>query len=175
MAVDTKLDIPLRLRETNRLVLTQLSVLRVSVVLSFPSPRRSHPTMNASQEVRFGDQLRLRLPADISASSDEQSIDSNATVWRGSGVTVLVDEGPFADTLTSYRDRPNHRVTDATINGHPARVVSFERKDGGHYVAAHFAGAEEGGGAGGLTVAVETIEGVSPEIGSSILRSIAFP
>jgi hypothetical protein len=123
------------------------------------------------QRLTLGNRIRLSVPADVSPSA-EPSIDSGASLWRGEGVTVIFDEGPFSDPLTSYSNRPNYRMTDEVIGGRRARVVSFEPEDGGHYVAAHFLDESESGGL--VTVAVQTAKGVPPAVGAAIVQSVAF-
>jgi hypothetical protein len=124
-----------------------------------------------TREVRFDARLRLRVPAWVSATG-AQAIDSTAAVWQGEGVTVVVDEGPFADPLTRYAVA----ATEDTLGGRAARVVAFDREGGGHFAGAHFPG-DPGATSGPdapLTVAVETSEEVDRETGLAIVRSVEF-
>lgn len=64
--------------------------------------------------------------------------------WRGRDLIVRVDASPFADPLTGYSDRPEHRISEDPIDGHPARAVTFRDHDGNHVAAVHIPDAARG-------------------------------
>src|SRR4051812_5799113 len=49
----------------------------------------------------------LCLPPGLSGG-DDRGVDTAVATWSGPGIQILVDEGPFADPLTSYAGRPNY-------------------------------------------------------------------
>ncbi|MDQ3829874.1 MAG: hypothetical protein M3361_11340, partial [Candidatus Tectomicrobia bacterium] len=83
------------------------------------------------------EELRLCIPAGLSEGR-EQGIDSSIATWKGEGISILIDQGMFSDPLTSYEGRADYRFDHETIDGRPARIVSFTESNGTRVFAAHF-------------------------------------
>lgn len=115
--------------------------------------------------------IRLRTPVHLSKSG-AVGIDSRAGGWEGKDVDVTIDQGPLADPLTSYEGRPDARVSETTIDGRPARVVSFRLEDGRYLAAAHLEG--QGADGIGLTISVVGAEPVGEEVPLLIVESVEF-
>ena len=117
---------------------------------------------------------RLCLPPGVSGGS-AQGVDTAVAAWSGPGIQILVDEGPFADPLTSYARRTNYRTSVETIDGRPACLVSFNDDDGMRVVAAHFAGSVAGSGVPDrLTVLVRLVPDRDQEVALKIIQSFRF-
>ena len=123
------------------------------------------------KEIILRNRVSIRLPEEV-GPTDDRAIDSTAATWSGKGISLLVDEGPFADPLTSYENRPNYRAAEETIGGRKARVVAFDQPDGTRSVAAHFP--DDGGEPGALTVVARGESGVAQELLNQIIRDISF-
>ena len=117
------------------------------------------------------DPVRLRSPVPLT-QSDAVGIDSGAGTWEGDDVGVTIDQGPLADPLTSYEGRADARVSETTIGGRPARVVSFRLEDGRYLAAAHFEG--QGAEGGGLTISVVGAQPVGEEVPLLMVESVEF-
>jgi len=120
------------------------------------------------EEVALGP-VRLRSPVPLT-QSDATGIDSTAARWEGGSVDVTIDEGALADPLTSYEDRPGARVSDRTIGGRSARVVSMPLEDGRHLAAAHFEA--QGEMSEGFTISVVGSEQVGEEVPLQMVESV---
>ena len=117
---------------------------------------------------------RLRVPPRLSGG-DDQGMDTTIATWSGPGIQILVDDGPFADPLTSYARRPNHWTSEETIDGQPARIVGFDDDGGTRVVAAHFPGSVAGSGVSDrLTILVRIEPGGDQEVARKIIRSFRF-
>lgn len=57
-------------------------------------------------------------------------IDSVSSAWTGDGITIVVDEGPFAADLTRHEGAQDYRLGPDTIAGLPSHTVSFTDRDG---------------------------------------------
>jgi hypothetical protein len=79
--------------------------------------------------VTLGRGLTIRTPVPA-APSPGHPIDSRAMTFTGNGVTVVVDEGPFAASLADDGRHADHRSATRTIAGQQARVVSYTDSDG---------------------------------------------
>lgn len=113
----------------------------------------------------------MRSPVPLNQTS-AVGIDSRAGTWDGGEVVVTIDEGPLADSLTTYADRPGAETTEQTIDGRPARVVSFQLDDGRYLAAAHFERRERE--AADLTISVVVTEALGEEAPAQIVGSIEF-
>ena len=76
--------------------------------------------------------VSLELPA-LLVQKQDTSIDSAGGVFEGGGLTVIVDEGPFADRLDSYIGLPDFREERMSVAGTTARKVFFRKPDRGTY------------------------------------------
>jgi hypothetical protein len=83
--------------------------------------------------VRVG-AVGLELPAGV-APCEGTPADSASAVFEGEGLTVLVDQGPFAPSLEADVGRPGYREEPTEVGGSPARLVTFD-EDGGSFTTA---------------------------------------
>jgi hypothetical protein len=128
------------------------------------------------QDIALTPGLRLRSPVQLSPA-EAQGVDSNVRAWEGGGgnIEVVVDEGPYADPLTTYDDRPNAHAANETIGGQPARVVSFLLDGWRQFAAAHFDRGTGGGVATGkTTVSVTGRDELGGDVPLKIVRSVRF-
>jgi hypothetical protein len=127
------------------------------------------------KEISLGEGLKLEVPSDLTQGPD-QGVDTKVTTWAGPGISVLVDQGPFVDPLASYTDRPGYRSSQETIDGRPARVVSYLDSEQSHVVAAHFAGSRTGPrDQEPLTIVIRLDpSGPGEDVALAILRSLKF-
>jgi hypothetical protein len=122
----------------------------------------------------FGEVLTFRSPVRL-ARTGARGIDSNVGVWEGGGVRVLIDHGLFSDPLTGHQGRAGHEVREESIDGAPARVVSYPTAGRGRGAGAHFM--DLGGRAGGRAIRLTmTIESDTLDAGTllEMVRSIRF-
>jgi hypothetical protein len=120
--------------------------------------------------------ITLSVPKSI-ARQPAHGIDTTVTLMSGNGITVLVDQGPFADPLTAYANRAEYRSTQEVIDGHPFQIVSFVDNNGTHVVAAHFAGIRTEPSIRDRLTIVVRVEPASvseEEVAYSIIRSVKF-
>jgi hypothetical protein len=133
------------------------------------------------KELTLAEGLTLTVPTDLSGGPD-QGVDTEVTTWNGPGISVVIDQGPFADPLTTYGGRAGSHSRQETIGGRLARVVSFVEGNGTRVVAAHFPGARAGASAGrgasaekALTIVVRVDPAVlRREVAFDIIRSLRF-
>jgi hypothetical protein len=86
--------------------------------------------------VAVGD-VSLELPAAL-VQREEANVDSSAGVFEGSGLTVIVDQGPFSDPLDSHTGRPGYREEPTELAAVAGRTISYQTPEEGTYtVAAH--------------------------------------
>jgi hypothetical protein len=108
----------------------------------------------------------VELPA-VLVKRQGSAVDSEAAGFEGGGLTVVVDQGPFADRLTSCVGRPDYREEATEIAGVSSRVVFFRTPAEGTYtVAAHRPGPN------GLTVVVSAAESVPEQVARDIVKSV---
>ena len=98
--------------------------------------------MAASDESARAETTRIRVgaisvavPAQLLASTDEP-IDSSAAVLTGGGITVIIDQSPFADRMESSIGQPGRREESAQIAGATGRIVSFRTPEDHTYTVA---------------------------------------
>jgi hypothetical protein len=139
------------------------------------SVREGGTAMTQWKDVALGRGLKMKVPSDLTRGRD-QGIDTNASNWQGKGINVLVDQGPFADPLTSSASRTGSRSTEESIGGRPARIVSYVNEAGTRVIAAHVAGSRRGASVvEPVTVVIRLDpEGPSEEVARTILRSLRF-
>jgi hypothetical protein len=123
------------------------------------------------KEITSDSGLRFRSPVELTPVA-ARGIDSNVNLWEGKNLTVMMDEGPFADPLTSYANRPNARVFEETVAGRPARVVSFQLDDGRDFAAVHLDLGGPGPGGRRLTISVTGREEFGGEVPLEIAKSV---
>jgi hypothetical protein len=121
-------------------------------------------------EVEVAPGITIESPVGLRVTGAE-AIDSKAAAWEGSDLQVVVDEGPLADPLTLYDERPDALVSEETIGGRTARVVSFTLEDGAPFAAAHFP-AEEA--TDPLTISVTGRGEQGEDVPLQVLRSVTF-
>jgi hypothetical protein len=105
-----------------------------------------------------------------------QGIDSDFREWKSKDITVRVDVSLFSDSLTSYKNQSHYISFNEEIAGRPVKIVSFDKEDGTHVVAAHFADLDVSNDdrRQKLTVVVESGRAIGTEIPLRIIRSIRF-
>ena len=96
-----------------------------------------------------------------------QSLDSPSNFFEGLGMSVLIDQGPFSDDLTSAVGHAEYRETTEQVAGVPAKVVSYRDPGGtGYIVAAHIPGLNR------LTVVVRASDSVPRQVADEVIDSI---
>ena len=89
---------------------------------------------NERTRVRVG-AISVEVPAQLVTSSDAP-VDSPAAVLTGDGITVIIDQGPFADRMESSIGRPDRREESTHIAGVTGRIVSFRTPEEHAYTVA---------------------------------------
>lgn len=96
-----------------------------------------------------------------------RGIDSDSQYLQGEGMSVIIDQGPFANSLTSAVGSPDYEERSEEIAGFPARIVFYRNPEDGTYtVAAHIADLNR------LTVVVRASESVPRQAANEVIRSI---
>lgn len=86
-----------------------------------------------NQKVRVAvGNVSLELPNAVPKRQDAP-IDSAASVFEGGGVTVIVDQSPFADRLDSLAGLPEYREEVKNVGGTIGRMVFFHSPDRSMY------------------------------------------
>jgi hypothetical protein len=125
-------------------------------------------------QIAAGDLLTFSSPVALTPAS-ERGIDSDVGGWRGEGLQIQKDSGPFADPLTRYAKGPSSRSAEETIDGQPARVVAFDQADGSRFTAVHFPNLPDAGAdARKLTFVVISRGDRTADEALRIVRSIRF-
>jgi hypothetical protein len=123
------------------------------------------PQTQGKQRVVVG-KVSLDLPAFL-AKGQGAPIDSAANVFEGNGLTVIVDEGAFADRLESYSGRPEYRAEPMSIAGTTGRLVFFRSPDLASYtLAAHLPAPRQ------VTIVVQAHISVQERIARDIIESL---
>ena len=153
------------------LALVLILVANSAIFTLCNSPRPQQPW----QKIEFAEVLQFSAPGNLSRS-DEKGIDSNVGSWTSDRISVQIDYGLFADPLTSYDDQSNYRIDEEEIDGQPARIVSFNLKDGSHFVAANFLDLTKWrpDDPRKLTFVVEASREIDIDTAMRIIRSISF-
>jgi hypothetical protein len=115
--------------------------------------------------VRVG-AVSLELPA-VLASRQGVPVDSTSAVFQGGGLTVLVDQGPFAPSLDADVGRPGFREVAAEAGGSPARLVIFDDEGGASYTTAIEVAAPRR-----ITVVVRADSSVPRQVPLEIVQSV---
>jgi hypothetical protein len=89
---------------------------------------------NEPTRVRVG-AISLEVPAQLITSSDAP-VDSPAAVLAGGGITVIIDQGPFADRMEGSIGRPDRREEPIHMAGIAGRIVSFRTPEEHTYTVA---------------------------------------
>lgn len=79
--------------------------------------------------------VSLELPTALVKRHDT-SLDSPAGVFEGIGITVIIDEGPFADRLDSYIGNPEYHEEGRKVAGIISRTIFFRSPNGVTYTTA---------------------------------------
>lgn len=110
--------------------------------------------------------VSLEIPAAL-AKREGTAVDSAAAAYEAPGLSVLVDQGPFADQLSSYVGRPDYRVEATEIAGAAARIVSFRTPEEKTYtVAVHVPHLNR------ATVVVRAADSVPEQVARAIIQSV---
>jgi hypothetical protein len=110
--------------------------------------------------------ISLELPITLVKKQDT-FIDSAGSVFEGSGVIVIADQGPFADRLDSYAGHPEYQEEIKNIAGTTSRKISFRSPDGAtHTVAIHLLAPKH------VTLVVHADASVPREVPSEIIESL---
>ncbi len=110
--------------------------------------------------------VSLALPTSLVKRQDTP-IDSAASVFEGSGVMVIVDQGPFADPLNSYAGHPGFWEEIKDVAGTPSRMISFRSPDLSTYtVAIHLLAPKH------VTVVVQADDSVPKRVPKEIVESL---
>jgi hypothetical protein len=110
--------------------------------------------------------VSLELPT-VLVKREDTSIDSMGGVFEGGGVTVIVDQGPFADRLDSYAGHPEYQDGITDVAGTISRRISFRSPDRGTYtVATHLTAPRH------VTVVVQAEDSVPERVPKEIIDSL---
>lgn len=110
--------------------------------------------------------VSLELPTSLVKRPDIP-IDSAAGVFEGSGVMVIVDQGPFANRLDSYAGHPEYQEKIKEVAGTTSRTISFQSPDRGTYtVAIHLPAPKH------VTVVVQADAYVPEQVPREIIESL---
>jgi len=125
------------------------------------------------KEYIFSGKFIISIPPELS-EVQAQGIDSDFREWKDKDILVRVDAGLFSDQLTSYEKQNHYRFFNEEIAGQAAKIVSFDKEDGTHVIAAHFTGVDSSSDdrRQKITVWVEASPSVSTEIPLQMIRSI---
>jgi hypothetical protein len=125
-------------------------------------------------EITVGDLLVFASPVALTPAQ-VQGIDTVAGEWRGEDLLVRIDYGLFVDPLTRYAHQPGFRAFDLSIDGRPARGVTFDQSDGSRFTAVHFPSlSQAGASANKLTFVVISSGDRTAEDAIRIVTSIRF-
>lgn len=103
--------------------------------------------------VTLGRGLTIRTPVPA-APSPGHPIDSRAMTFTGNGITVVVDEGPFAASLADDGRHADHRSATRTIAGQRAEVVAYTDTDGAQVAGTRLGLPADSAGEPGATVTI---------------------
>lgn len=110
--------------------------------------------------------VSLELPVALVKRQDAP-LDSAAGVFEGSNVTVIVDQGPFADRLDSHAGRPEYQEEVKPVAGTSGRTIFFRSPQGGTYtVAIHLPAPKH------VTVVVQADASVPEQVPRDIVESL---
>jgi hypothetical protein len=113
--------------------------------------------------VRVG-RVSLEIPQSLTKGG--AGVDSEAAVFESPDLTVVVDQGPFADSLDAQGAAPGAGTETVTIAGRSARLLSTPAEGGRHTVAVHVPELDR------LTVAVHAGDTVPRHVPREIIDSI---
>ena len=126
------------------------------------------------QTVVVGDLLEFASPVALERTTAEGT-DTAFSEWQGDGLTVRVDYGLFVDRLESSQRQGGAEVVDETIDGLPARRVSYVQADGVRFTAVHFPDLSTvGGGRNKLTLVVLAPPPRSADEARRVVTSVKF-
>jgi hypothetical protein len=126
------------------------------------------PQWNEKIRVTVGN-VGLELPSSLVKRQDT-AVDSASAVFEGSGLIVIVDQGPFADRLDAYVGNPEYREEMRNIAGTTARTIFFRRPDRGTYtMAVHLTAPKL------VTVVVHADKSVPEQVPGEIIESLRLP
>ena len=110
--------------------------------------------------------VSLELPSSL-VKRQATPIDSASNVFEGSGVTVIVDQGPFVDRLDSYAGRPEYQEMNNEVAGTASRTISFQNPNRGAYtVATHLPAPKY------VTVVIQADAHVPEQVPREIIESL---
>jgi hypothetical protein len=110
--------------------------------------------------------VSLELPTTL-VNRKGDPIDSAANMFEGEGVAVIVDQGPFADRLTSYVGLPEFREDIINVAGTSGHTIFFRSPDGSTYtVAIHLPMPQN------VTVVVKSDSSVPKSVPREIIESL---
>jgi hypothetical protein len=110
--------------------------------------------------------VSLELPTSL-LNRKGDPIDSAANIFEGEGVMVIVDQGPFADRLTSYVGLPEYREDSIHVAGTSGHTIFFQSPDGGTYtMAIHLPMPQN------VTVVIKSASSVPESVPREIIESL---
>jgi len=153
-------------------VLTLTMILGSAACDRQTAGKTGNAVSDQSESVTLG-RVKLKIPAKL-AAEPARGIDSDAAQWTGRGISVLVDQGWFADPLTASERRIGYQARDAVIGGRAASIVVYREQVGTRVIAAHFPGSRnETPAVVPITVVVRLDPGgPDDDVGMAILQSI---
>ena len=110
--------------------------------------------------------ISLELPTAL-VDKRNTAVDSAASVFEGSGLTVTVDQGPFASRLDADVGRPAYREGYKDIGGTRSRTVFFRSADGRSFTTGLHVPAPKH-----VTVVIQADKSVPEEVATAIRDSV---
>ncbi len=110
--------------------------------------------------------ISLEVPATL-VPSGGTPVDSVSAVFEGTGVIVIVDQGPFADRLQTAPGRPEYREAPTEVAGATGRSIYFRSPEDKTFTVATVLSAPTA-----VTVVVRAAETVPAEVAQRIVASV---
>ena len=110
--------------------------------------------------------VSLELPTALVKKGDT-AIDSAAAVFEGAGLTVTVDQGPFASRLDADVGRPDYREGVQDVGGTRSRTIFFRSGDGQSVTTGVHVPAPKR-----VTVVIQAGKSVPEEVATAIRESV---
>ena len=112
--------------------------------------------------------VSLELPVSV-VRGQGAPVDSAAGVFEGSGLRIIVDQGPFANRLDAYAGLPDYQQQKTDVAGTMGRTVSFRSPEQDtSTIAVHVPAPKL------VTVVVEAKPDVPKQVSEQIINSLRW-
>lgn len=108
----------------------------------------------------------IEIPAVVVTDRPPVGIDSTASYFEGRGLSILIDDGPFAGWPVGHESAPGYEDRFTRINGLDAALIKYQEPDGEQVFAARVPELNN------LTVVVRCRESVPQDVAERVLFSI---